>query len=204
MRLKQITETQITEKATNTLESALNQATVLTAEPSSFIPDTSANSQVVGLPEKEAFSFEEFTGFGGEVSTAALSSEAFGIITAGIDPLEITPSGAVITGYVTSSRRNDIRLGTYVLVSYGNEEKLFAKVEKLQYRQEFAVDDATEIHSRRIRNARANPINEADYKFLPALIPYAFCTERLTVHSHEEWQTEFLAPIPLSCLGTQA
>ena len=171
LEIKTNPETQITEKAANTLESALNQATALTAEPSSFIPDTSANSQVVGLPEKEAFSFEEFTGFGGEVSTAALSSEAFGIITAGIDPLEITPSGAVITGYITSSRRNDIRLGTYVLVSYENGEKLFAKVEKLQYRQEFAVDDATEIHSRRILSARASPINEADYKFLACLDP---------------------------------
>ena len=171
LEIKTNPETQITEKAANTLESALNQATVLTAEPSSFIPDTSANSQVVGLPEKEAFSFEEFTGFGGEVSTAVLSSEAFGIITAGIDPLEITPSGAVITGYITSSRRNDIRLGTYVLVSYENGEKLFAKVEKLQYRQEFAVDDATEIHSRRILSARASPINEADYKFLACLDP---------------------------------
>ena len=171
LEIKTNPETQITEKAANTLESALNQATVLTPEPSSFIPDTSANSQVVGLPEKEAFSFEEFIGFGGEVSTAALSSEAFGIITAGIDPLEITPSGAVITGYITSSRRNDIRLGTYVLVSYENGEKLFAKVEKLQYRQEFAVDDATEIHSRRILSARASPINEADYKFLACLDP---------------------------------
>ncbi|MDQ1253010.1 MAG: hypothetical protein QG646_2152 [Euryarchaeota archaeon] len=171
LEIKTNPETQITEKAANTLESALNQATALTAEPSSFIPDTSANSQVVGLPEKEAFSFEEFTGFGSEVSTADLSSEAFGIITAGIDPLEITPSGAVITGYITSSRRNDIRLGTYVLVSYENGEKLFAKVEKLQYRQEFAVDDATEIHSRRILSARASPINEADYKFLACLDP---------------------------------
>jgi len=56
-------------------------------------------------------------------------------------------------------------------VSYENGEKLFARVGKLQYRQEFAVDDATEIHSRRMLSARASPINEADYKFLACLDP---------------------------------
>lgn len=134
-------------------------------------PEIQITEKAGNTPEKAILPFEDFTGFGSEVSMAALSSEAFGIITAGIDPLEITPSGAVITGYVTSSRRNDIRLGTYVLVSYENGEKLFAKVEKLQYRQEFAVDDATEIHSRRILSARESPINEADYKFLACLAP---------------------------------
>ena len=54
---------------------------------------------------------------------------------------------------------------------YENGEKLFAKVGKLQYRQEFVVDDATEIHSRRMLSARGNPVNEADYKFLAYLDP---------------------------------
>ena len=106
-----------------------------------------------------------------DVLKTSSSSEAFGIVTTGIDPLEITPSGAVITGYITSARRNEIRLGTYVVVPYENGEKLFARVGKLQYRQEFVVDDATEIHSRRMLSARASPINEADYKFLACLDP---------------------------------
>ncbi|MDD2439624.1 MAG: ATP-binding protein [Methanosarcinaceae archaeon] len=104
-------------------------------------------------------------------SSEAQVGEAFGIVTTGIEPLEITASGATITGYIASSRRRDIRLGTYVIVPYGKEEKLFARIEKLQYRQEFVVDDATEIHSQRMLKASSNSTNEADYKFLAFLSP---------------------------------
>ena len=117
---------------------------MLTPESGPFTPDTSMKSHAVRLPEKEDLPFEAFAGYDG-VLKASLSSEAFGIITAGMSPLEITPSGAVITAYISSSRRSEIRLGTYTVVSYENGEKLFARVGKLQYRQEFAVDDATEF-----------------------------------------------------------
>ncbi|HJH32110.1 MAG TPA: ATP-binding protein [Methanosarcinaceae archaeon] len=96
------------------------------------------------------------------------SEDAFGIITTGIEPLEITESGARITGYVSTSRRQDVRLGTYVIVPYGDEE-LFARIWKLQYLQEFEVDDATEIHSRRM--LKSNTTEEVDYKFLALLDP---------------------------------
>jgi DNA helicase HerA-like ATPase len=128
-------------------------------------------SQDVMLPEKEDLPFEPFVDYDEGVLKISSSSEAFGIVTAGIDPLEITPSQATITGYISSARRSEIRLGTYVVVSYEGQEKLFAKVGKLQYRQEFVVDDATEIHSRRMLSAHASPINEADYKFLACLDP---------------------------------
>ena len=97
-----------------------------------------------------------------------VSDEAFGIITTGIDPLEITESGARITGYITTSHRQKVRLGTYVMVPYGDED-LFARIWKLQYLQEFAVDDATEIHSRRM--LQSNTTDEVDYKFLAYLDP---------------------------------
>ncbi|MGB9927335.1 MAG: ATP-binding protein [Methanosarcina sp.] len=121
--------------------------------------------------ENNTLPFEVFNAYSPGIARIPVSSEAFGIVTTGIDPLEITPSGAVITGYITANRRNQIRLGTYVVVPYENEEKLFAKVGKLQYRQEYVVDDATEIHSRRMLSARASPVNEADYKFLACLDP---------------------------------
>jgi DNA helicase HerA-like ATPase len=136
---------------------------------SSFYPD---NSYVVDFSEKDELPFETFEEYDVGVSRTPTSLvEAFGIVTTGIEPLEITPSGATITGYIASARRSEIRLGTYVVVPYEDDEKLFARVGKLQYRQEFAVDDATEIHSRRMLNARAGPINEADYKFLACLDP---------------------------------
>ena len=102
------------------------------------------------------------------------AEDAFGIITTGIEPLEITESGARITGYVATDRRQDVRLGTYVMVPYGDEE-LFARIWKLQYLQEFEVDDATEIHSRRM--LKSNTTAEVDYKFLALLDPICILYE---------------------------
>ncbi len=165
-------EIKIEEKVASSLEGAFDQATMLTPEEShAFFPVASMESQAVRLSEKEDIPFEAFAGYDEGVLKTSSSSEAFGIVTTGIDPLEITSSGAVITGYITSARRDEIRLGTYVVVPYDSGEKLFARVGKLQYRQEFVVDDATEIHSRRMLSARASPMNEADYKFLACLDP---------------------------------
>lgn len=118
---------------------------------------------------EEKFSFEEY-----EVPEESYpytkddTEEAFGIITTGIEPLEITESGATITGYINTEKRGNVRLGTYVIVPYG-EEDLFARIWKMQYKQEYAVDDATEIHSRRM--LRSNTTDEVDYKFLAYLDP---------------------------------
>ena len=129
------------------------------------------NDKVLSLGNSDKINFENFNDYDEDVAKVSSSSEAFGIITTGIEPMEITPTDAVITGYITSARRNEIRLGTYVFVPYEDGEKLFAKVGKLQYRQEFVADDATEIHSMRTLSSRASPINEADYKFLAYLDP---------------------------------
>ncbi|AKB62662.1 ATP-binding protein [Methanosarcina mazei] len=148
------------------------------APASSFYPE---DSYPADFSEKEELPFETFEDYDFGISGAPPSLvEAFGIVTTGIEPLEITPSAATITGYIASARRSEIRLGTYVVVPYEDGEKLFARVGKLQYRQEFAVDDATEIHSRRMLNARASPINEADYKFLACLDPLCILYRKKT------------------------
>lgn len=102
---------------------------------------------------------------------------ALGIITTGLEPLEINDTGARITGYITTSCRRNVRLGTYVLVPYGDED-LFARIWKLQYVQEYAVDDATEIHSRRM--LQFNDTDEVDYKFLAYLDPICILYEQKT------------------------
>lgn len=118
---------------------------------------------------EEKFSFEDYEVSGERIfDTQGNTDEAFGIITTGIETLEITESGATITGYINTEKRRDVRLGTYVIVPYG-EEDLFARIWKMQYKQEFAVDDATEIHSRRM--LRSNTTDEVDYKFLAYLDP---------------------------------
>ena len=77
---------------------------MLTPEEShAFLPVASMESQAVRLSEKEDLPFEAFAGYDEGVLKMSSSSEAFGIVTTGIDPLEITSSGAVITGYITSS-----------------------------------------------------------------------------------------------------
>ena len=127
-------------------------------------PQTDESS---GVPE-----FEEYVP---DMDGAADDAEdAFGIITTGIEPLEITESGARITGYIATERRQDVRLGTYVMVPYGDED-LFARIWKLQYLQEFEVDDATEIHSRRM--LKSNTTAEVDYKFLALLDPICILYE---------------------------
>ena len=123
---------------------------------------------------EERFSFDEYD-VPAESSSQGTSDEAFGIITTGIEPLEITESGATITGYINTEKRRDVRLGTYVIVPYG-EEDLFARIWKMQYKQEFAVDDATEIHSRRM--LRSNTTDEVDYKFLAYLDPICILYSR--------------------------
>ena len=118
------------------------------------------------VPEKHGFEEYDIQDTGTPASGS--SDNAFGIITTGIEPLEITESGARLTGYITASKRQDVRLGTYVIVPYGDED-LFARIWKLQYLQEFEVDDATEIHSQRM--LRSNTTEEVDYKFLAFLDP---------------------------------
>ena len=134
-------------------------------------PDVKVETTVAEKPD-ESFEFEDY-------DTGAFTDDelnnAFGIITTGIEPLEITESGARLTGYISASRRGDIRLGTYVIVPYGDED-LFARIWKLQYLQEFEVDDATEIHS--MRMLKSNTTNEVDYKFLAYLDPICILYEQ--------------------------
>ncbi|PSQ26735.1 AAA family ATPase [Halobacteriales archaeon QS_9_68_17] len=88
-----------------------------------------------------------------------------------------------LRAYVTADNRPNVRIGKYLLVPYPNEggrgastgEKLFCRITALEYVQEYASDDATEIHARRAM--RKDGIDEADYKFLASLEPVAVLYE---------------------------
>ncbi|MEL4305834.1 ATP-binding protein [Methanococcoides sp. LMO-2] len=119
--------------------------------------------------------FEEYdTGFTADMLKGDVNN-AFGIITTGFEPLEVTESGSKIAGYITTEHRSQVRLGTYVIVPY-EDEHLFARIWKLQYQQQFEVDDATEIHSRRM--LRSNTTAELDYKYLAYLDPICILYEQ--------------------------
>ncbi|WNY26008.1 ATP-binding protein [Methanolapillus millepedarum] len=105
-------------------------------------------------------------------------NKAYGIVTTGVEPLQIDETGANIIGYISASEREQIRLGGYVTIPYKNEN-LFGKISKLEYRQEFTVDDATEIHSRRmLEKEKRREINEEDYKLLALIDPICILYEK--------------------------
>ncbi|MFC7079586.1 ATP-binding protein [Halorussus caseinilyticus] len=80
-----------------------------------------------------------------------------------------------LQAYVTADNREDVRVGKYLLVGYPDGEKLFCRICALEYRQEYRVDDATEIHSKRAM--RREDIDEADYKLMADLKPVAVLYE---------------------------
>jgi len=76
-----------------------------------------------------------------------------------------------LRAYVTAGNRSDVRLGTYLLAPYPDDETLFCRVTGLEYAQAFRSDDATEIHARRAM--RSSGIDERDYKLMADLDPLA-------------------------------
>ncbi|WP_135824196.1 ATP-binding protein [Halorussus ruber] len=76
-----------------------------------------------------------------------------------------------LQAYVTADNREEVRVGQYLLVPYPDEEKLFCRICGLEYLQEYRVDDATEIHSKRAM--RRDEIEETDYKLMADLEPVA-------------------------------
>ena len=105
--------------------------------------------------------------------SSEVGNQAYGIVTTGVEPIEITETVSKIVGYISAEQREKIRLGTYVVVPYENEN-LFGKFVKLQYRQEYSTDDATEIHSKRMLNGKGGDrrrMIEEDYKLLASIEP---------------------------------
>ncbi|MEZ3115016.1 ATP-binding protein [Halobaculum sp. MBLA0147] len=77
-----------------------------------------------------------------------------------------------VQAFVEAGNREDVRLGTYLIVPYPDGESLFARVEALEYAQEFQTDDATQLTTRR-RLSTGDGFDERDYKFLADLDPGA-------------------------------
>lgn len=109
--------------------------------------------------------------------------EAYGIVTVGVEKLEITETGAQIACFISSEKRNLIRLGTYVVIPYDDGENLFGRISKIEYQQEYFSDDATEIHSKRmIYGIGKERICEFDYKFLAFIEPVCILSEKHYSH----------------------
>ncbi len=156
----------------------INDTDLLVYATGTDLSDDENNTNV--LPENNGSvrgpEFEEYDVGGPLDLNDGDGGNAFGIITTGFDPLEVTEAGSRIAGYITTDHRSQVRLGTYVIVPY-EDEHLFARIWKLQYQQQFEVDDATEIHSRRM--LRSSTTAELDYKFLAYLEPICILYEHV-------------------------
>jgi DNA helicase HerA-like ATPase len=76
-----------------------------------------------------------------------------------------------LRAYITVANRSMVRIGSYLIASYPDGERLFCRIVALEYAQEFRSDDATEIHARRAM--RREDVDEQDYKFMASLEPVA-------------------------------
>jgi DNA helicase HerA-like ATPase len=80
-----------------------------------------------------------------------------------------------LRAYVTVENRSDVRIGSYLVAPYPDDELLFCRIRALEYAQEYRADDATEIHARRAMRKRG--IDERDFKLLADLEPVAVLYE---------------------------
>ena len=80
-----------------------------------------------------------------------------------------------LRAYVTADNRSGVRVGSYLLAPYPDDERLFCRVSALEYAQEYRADDATEIHARRAM--RSAGVDEEDFKLMATLDPVAVLYE---------------------------
>jgi DNA helicase HerA-like ATPase len=80
-----------------------------------------------------------------------------------------------LRAYVTANNRSGVRVGSYLLAPYPDDERLFCRISALEYAQEYRADDATEIHARRAM--RSAGIDEEDFKLMATLDPVAVLYE---------------------------
>ncbi|MFC7136507.1 ATP-binding protein [Halobaculum litoreum] len=78
-----------------------------------------------------------------------------------------------LKAFVTVGNREDVRIGTYLMVPYPDGEQLFCRITALEYAQEFRTDDATELTARRRMRTNRGDFAEADYKYIAELAPVA-------------------------------
>jgi DNA helicase HerA-like ATPase len=104
------------------------------------------------------------------------SDRGIGVLSA-TDGLRIHEDEAEteLRAYVTASNREAVRIGSYLLASYPDGERLFCRVAGLEYSPEYRADDATEIHARRAM--RSAGIEEEDFKLMASLEPVAVLYE---------------------------
>ena len=92
-----------------------------------------------------------------------------------------------LRAYVTADNRSGVRVGSYLLAPYPDDERLFCRISALEYAQEYRADDATEFHARRAM--RSDGIDEEDFKLMATLEPVAVLYEDNGARSASDGRT---------------
>ena len=134
---------------------------------------TSGQRSDIDADDPQTATSPEFDSFD---ATPAGSDRGIGVLSAG-NGLQIHEDEreTQLRAYVTAQNRKDVRIGTYLLADYPDTERLFCRINGLEYSQEYRADDATEIHARRAM--RTNGIDEEDFKLMASLDPVAVLYE---------------------------
>ncbi|KPN32032.1 hypothetical protein SY89_02789 [Halolamina pelagica] len=135
--------------------------------------DASAADASDDAPAEAADTAAEFERYGTE---AAGADQGLGTVSVS-QGLRVSQDGdeTRLRAFITTGNRDSVRLGSYLLVPYPDDETLFCSIAALEYAQEFQSDDATEIHAR--RQMRREGFEERDYKFMAELEPVAVIYE---------------------------
>ncbi|WP_128225663.1 ATP-binding protein [Halobacteriaceae archaeon SHR40] len=134
----------------------------------------SSNTDVIDSEETEPSGQSET--FESYEATPAGQDHGIGVLSAA-GGLQISEDDdeTRLRAYVTANNRAEIRIGSYLLASYPDGERLFCRISGLEYAQEYRADDATEIHARRAM--RSAGIDEEDFKLMATLDPVAVLYE---------------------------
>jgi hypothetical protein len=144
----------------------------LTDSDTSGATDDTRTATTTDTPDDDAEVFTSYDTASRTTPTDALGSVA---VSQGLRIAEDSDETA-LQAFVTAPNREDVRLGTYLIVPYPDGELLFSRITALEYAQEFQTDDATELTTRR-RLQSGDSFDERDYKFLAELDPGAVLFE---------------------------
>jgi DNA helicase HerA-like ATPase len=130
--------------------------------------DTELSSETLGSSSDDEFDSYDASPSGADRGIGVLSASTGLRISEADEETDLC-------AYVTAGNRSQVRIGSYLLAPYPDGERLFCRIEALEYTQEYRADDATEIHARRAM--RSDGIDEEDFKLMATLDPVAVLYE---------------------------
>jgi DNA helicase HerA-like ATPase len=107
-------------------------------------------------------------------SVSELGEDELGHVLAS-EEIRVSRSDYNVNAFVTTARRDDIRVGDYVQIPYpGADEQLFSVTDALRYEPYTELDDKSDTHN---RISEYRQLNESEYVLVAELDPIAILDE---------------------------